>query len=734
MRNPFDSHLINSWEDIALLDRELDLDDLDAVCNGPVVMNSRYISPRGTGKSTLLEHYFSDEQCKILATQHKLVRICHFSGEEMQTDAAVFVRLIAAVKETFENLDSDMYERLSNMVLAEEKKYPTYFTDANSGEALLRVVLSRLKREGYRVTLILDEFHQLACSNRLAETTFSKMASLSQSGLISYIIASDYDDNVGTESFYISHFTRIFIKAPTHLGGITSKTGQATLKKLLSKKLAPCGEDISFTDRELQTIIRITGGIPELIRLTLKNLFDVKLRDPEELSEERLTEYSLFACRHHMDKWVQYFDDTKWKTLGAILEGLTEEEIRDKLMLDAKDTTIRDLAVGGLIIDNPMEMTYDLICPLFSMYVRRELARKQHSCPVPELLSMTPDPLSDNLVQPYVIKNEYYFDRGTTFVQNSGSGNAQIIQDNRRQGFGISDVLSLLQQHASSTFREFAKALSDHFKSRLSSSTRLQLPRTVSCDDPDYDVTYDEAFDEYSQKIVPDLTPGDEQSTAIPAKEVQTLDMRFNEIRGKYNATLTDELLDALSERCRFYLKLSIIVEDALNIPGLQLEDYSPHLVLYGKVLEQSLRDGFYDLFHNDSLLSVYDTFTKQMDAGSQNVFANKTVSKTFIGSYIHLMRSQQKYLAQLCLNNLGQENYAPNTLGEWEKWWSKLHRDINGARDIRNKADHADEVSPSYKNLHNMSNLLLGTADKVGILSRVTIGRELRSLTLTNH
>jgi hypothetical protein len=157
------------------------------------------------------------------------------------------------------------------------------------------------------------------------------------------------------------------------------------------------------------------------------------------------------------------------------------------------------------------------------------------------------------------------------------------------------------------------------------------------------------------------------------------------------------------------------------------MEDYSPQLVLYGKALEQALRDHFYELFHKEQKLSTYDTRNHCFNGNSQESFANKNVEDTMIGGYAHLIAAQSAHLASLCQSNQIKDRDQLMQVGGWTSWWNRLQNDIHEARRIRNLADHASPISPDRQDLQKMCALILGEGTAPGILPRTAVGSALQ-------
>ena len=153
-----------------------------------------------------------------------------------------------------------------------------------------------------------------------------------------------------------------------------------------------------------------------------------------------------------------------------------------------------------------------------------------------------------------------------------------------------------------------------------------------------------------------------------------------------------------------------------------QEELISPQLVLYGKALEQSLRDSFYPLFHKEKTLSIFST---RRGAGGEP-FAERQPGDTTIGSYAHLISAQKTYLAGLCRKHAIRIPDTPDDDSSLQIWWDVLQKDIHKARKIRNLADHADSVSPDRRSLDDMCELLFNSQNSRGILARSSVGADL--------
>ena len=254
------------------------------------------------------------------------------------------------------------------------------------------------------------------------------------------------------------------------------------------------------------------------------------------------------------------------------------------------------------------------------------------------------------------------------------------------------------------------------------------LERTADMTDSEFDGLYDSAFEEQvSGKIVGDVAVDeDEELAEITEQEQISLDRRFEEAKKLVRPDLSDALLNAVSARTCFYLKLSVVVEDALSVLKLLRQediDCSAQLVLYGKALEQQLRDSFYSLFHRESELKNYEI--PAVGKGMVS-FGDVLVEDTNIGNYAYSVGDNAEHLSDLCISKSILYGAQEQQHLQWKQFWSDLKQQIHTARLIRNKADHAGKVSPDFTDVDRIADLCFGPGGN-SIFDRCLVGRDLQ-------
>lgn len=190
----------------------------------------------------------------------------------------------------------------------------------------------------------------------------------------------------------------------------------------------------------------------------------------------------------------------------------------------------------------------------------------------------------------------------------------------------------------------------------------------------------DTSSEYFSDLLIEKILPTNQ---IIASDTVDSLEAKFQEAR-HIRQDISDMLLAQMSEKCRLYIKIAVIVEYSLNhfkdIPSV---DFSAQLVMYGKALEQSLRDNLYDFIIHDSELATYE------DA-QRKVFISTKRDSTMIGQYSYILKMKCQRFAQITYalqNNILKEN---KEFEDWKEWWTSLQSKIYNAGDMRNKSDHA--------------------------------------------
>lgn len=201
----------------------------------------------------------------------------------------------------------------------------------------------------------------------------------------------------------------------------------------------------------------------------------------------------------------------------------------------------------------------------------------------------------------------------------------------------------------------------------------------------------EEVVNYFGDKIFPidKITADDEKS--------KKLDDNFESIRKNISPAISNKLLKDLSPKCRLYVKVAVIVEYSLK--NITLSDYSATLVMYGKALEQGLRDSLYEVIQGNDILN------KLTDRRENPITAIER-EKTTIGNYVAYIDNNIQPLSEETKNLQDNQEEIQKSVNEWSIWWEKLRDEIKDAGNIRNRSDHAGLNIPDT-DLYKMKKLL---------------------------
>ena len=266
----------------------------------------------------------------------------------------------------------------------------------------------------------------------------------------------------------------------------------------------------------------------------------------------------------------------------------------------------------------------------------------------------------------YII-DKYYQEGAVDESQNVSVENMQIVQ-------GIS-VKVFLQLLGGSSREESGLLIGRRLQRQISQfdreKIRIEMNRPVT-DAAEHDRRVDQAFAEAGQQIFQDVQVDEYQDIIeITETELQTLDERFLLARNRIHQDLKDDLLDKQSERCQFYIKMAVVVEEALSMPGIEFDDFSAQLILYGKAAEQALRDNLFWPVPGDPRPGGVQSGEAPEYSGCPDNFRHMDVSRTFLGNFVHLIRAKKTFLAELCADTAFRA-YCGVIPGNWSAWWGR--------------------------------------------------------------
>lgn len=291
----------------------------------------------------------------------------------------LYPMVIAAVEPDPEQ----MFGEIQMAIAAYAEKYvpaekcPTFPTMAEEpiSHYRLKKTVRLLREAGYRVSVVIDEFHRISQSETLGKGHYDEFRRLyaDPETHMRYVVATDSDFDPGNrthaETFTTSFFVHIFESSFITAGGMNREECVQFLEGFLWE-----GETLPFSAEELERIYTLSGGIPELVRRAAKNLFDLKKGMGEETEFEK---WILEDGRAQMQSWSH--------TLSAVQKALLVKAAGEgiKTFYEGNEHAASDiLTKRGFFARRGEGATYGqmrekhFVCTLFRKYAEKYFAEE----------------------------------------------------------------------------------------------------------------------------------------------------------------------------------------------------------------------------------------------------------------------------------------------------------------------------------------------------------------------
>lgn len=677
-------------------------------------VNTVVMGVEGVGKSALLGSVFTPEYCRrLVLEEEEPILVNQISYQTDLANGDIYYFFADSVRDAAEILADCGKKALYEDIKSRADQYKK---ENSTPQGYFQRICKYIHSKHCHVVLVIDQFERFTSSKNVEKDHHDVMRNVLVDKNLCFVVATDYDFDKEAlpKNASGSLLLQLFAGHEIPLKGLDQEECGIFLRGISG------GDD--FTPEELGKLSRLTGGIPHLLCRAAYYALEQK-EAGEDISWRDVKESVLRDCGGLMDRWLGILTTQETELLGE-LAGQIEDAV--PVRVDLRDGAVPLLLKRGLIVDLGDDC-YNFNSRLFQDYCIQHPPKprppQEPTSGLPPQPGLAPVSLENLGIRPPLGPSTviYYEDKSTHIYNEEGtieSGAIQIQNPSfQSHGMSVSELLGILNGGG-----DLQKTLTDRLTQRLT-----EYRKVPSLSEAVREQSYDEAFSQAGSDLL--AVDEDQELINVSAQEQETLDERFSQACTRCHRNLSNELLDLMSERCRLYLKMSVIVEDALSIVGgKSMPDYSPHLVLYGKALEQALRDNLFQLFQREEQLSIYDTYANCEDRNSPYCFRKKNARTSFIGNFIYLIRSKADYLGKLCAEAGICAPTGALSEEQWCDWWKDFKDQIDKARNIRNLADHPDDRIPTTDDLDDMCEVLLGTKESPGVLAQTTVGKELFS------
>lgn len=677
--------------------------------------NLAILGVEGSGKSTLLNMFFSTSYCEEAAQANKLIFTANLSDTEDGDDLCIYLidNLLEAAQDLLPESVNQKLER--TRVKAQDKSPKQTFID----------LCDRLYRCGYTILMVQDGFEHFVSSPNITQDQHDMLRSLLDRDVMRCIVATNYDLEHSSlpEGVQGSLYLQKFQQKLT-LTGFSREEATAYLQNILKDN------EIQFNEARTNILLNYTNGIPGLLETSASHMYDM-VAELGGVNPNRLGEALRDAVRPTLPRWCKYFTPEYEQVLDSIRPRLVENAYVEFTLpsSNAQDwTAAARLCDRGLWVKTgPDSLQFNCLL-LQNFFFHGEYASR----PQAELVSVG---------APAAVPISALGGAGTPVVFSGATihithNNNTYNQQTYNQIINMATTKELLDMITSADAgREgIANTMYQWLTGRLPADGLLEVQRQAGMSDAEYDALYDHEFSkQYSDQVVDSLAVDENDELAdISEKEQLTLDQRFREARAVTRPELTDAILEKVSSRTGFYLKLSVVVEDALSILKLMQGkdqdgmDCSPQLILYGKAVEQQLKDSFFPLFKQDEQLKAYQI---RLEGSGWTAFEKAQEERTCIGNYMHAIRNNVSRLCALCVQQGLLRNGVQLSADQWQTFWTQLDRRINKARILRNLSAHTSRNKcPKWEDVDKIAQLSFGLSDGSSLFDCCLVGSDLKT------
>ena len=623
-----------------VLCREYYINIIKKYAESNTVGNQAFLGVKGIGKTSLFQYYFNRATRKELAQKYKnLFVLTRLDSRKKGEDLYQF--LLDQVRNGIVIIpDADEKESIKEEMAEIDEFFET-------SDNRLNQYLSTINDHGYKLIVIMDQFHAMSRDNEIGEEQYDILRSLNEQKLIIYWVITDTDllETCATEQFVSSFFAQKFTSKLT-IKPIDKEDRQTITEYFVEEKKSDLAEN------ELEIVTNLAGGVPQLVP-ALIDIVETVRKDVSTIDTESICKLALKhdACTSLFEGWISGLNSKQRKIIydAAISDdGLREDEIEVDFSVMASLSD--DVGRGLLHVNrNKEDRFWTIATELFRQYVvaNGNSFYEDHSLQI-AALSDGSSYSSNGRYEEALITNNYYI-----------SGNYIQSQTNT--------IVNI--QHA-------VTELEDLYKLVHNGPALLSPPVIADKLDalPFHSEEWDELTDEEQEESM------DSFADSVFASAVFSEDALSEEQMQRF--CITDELLNKMTPNCKKQLICGIQIYDLIQMCidnfGLDMSDSeSPRGILFVRAFEKHLKDT------TNPAIKKIESLASQKVYGTNKKFKDLPIEKTTIGMYKNLVSAGSKEFAKIFSN-------YPEYAEKDRKWCKDLSKRIDKIGDLRNKCCHS--------------------------------------------
>jgi predicted Ser/Thr protein kinase/GTPase SAR1 family protein len=343
------------------------LDEIGSSLQGPSPACFEIIGETKTGKTSLLNRLLG----RSFAVDYSLDRSRYIP---------VYLDLTGFVGVSAPAFWEQMLGRLRAEIEARSGAVPVAFPAPGDTDFFkITAVFRELRRLGFTVMVIFDEFQVLVHNRTLDVQFFISLRNLNQVEQVRYVVASResmldlLSQAEGGRTLEFSEFHNIFREE--FLEPLSDADARDIVKAFLSES------DVSFDEKESAAVISVAAGFPHFLNLAGRELFDARRRtagDPVSAMAQRFERGAQATLRHY---WMHAGDENRriLTAIAAVREKdggrwFNAAALGDELSRGAFDPRAMDrLVLAGFVRPDAAGVP-DIAPPVYRRFVLQEAA------------------------------------------------------------------------------------------------------------------------------------------------------------------------------------------------------------------------------------------------------------------------------------------------------------------------------------------------------------------------
>ncbi len=322
---------------------------------------------RGAGKSRFLTKYFSEEKRRALAEAGQLYPII---TTKRNPDPEVWLQDICEELALCVEKYVPKTERDNWTVETESEK--NILTSGGGTQDKLEKMVAFLRKNGYAVSLVLDEFHCISQSETVRDAQYEDFREKhnNERTRLHYVVATDLDFDPENENhtaeFKTSFFVHTVNKQSLSINGVDEEECNRYIESFL-----PEG-DTTLTAEDKAWIFRMTGGLPSVINTVAGVVYSFRSKrigDKKSIEEKCYSE-----VEGQFDEWCKTLRDEQ----KALLKETIQTGDLDRAFRDWENKAFKILVNRGFIVGETDIGPYHYCSTLFRLYIQNHF-EKEHA-------------------------------------------------------------------------------------------------------------------------------------------------------------------------------------------------------------------------------------------------------------------------------------------------------------------------------------------------------------------